>query len=217
MTNLRYPVVSIVSLLLLSGCNPDKVTITAYTSDLKSALDGEVVELPLKATFSIMGEDKENQLPRAKSVAIRYLPKDSAIEIAKGTYGKVMTVVTSIPIGSKVALKKYLEKNHRISMIEVKNNTVKFLPTDMLRKMNKELSKISFMLSVKLPANHLIFNVIGDSKEKMNLSAIAIFSEKKPYLQFSKDVKKRKSVEIEFKGTGGSVYNEIAPQFLVKF
>ena len=40
---------------------------------------------------------------------------------------------------------------------------------------------------------------------------------KKPYLHFSKDIKKRKSVVIDFKGGDSSVYSEIAPHFSVKF
>ena len=51
----------------------------------------------------------------------------------------------------------------------------------------------------------------------MNVSATAVFSEKKPYLHFEKDIKKRKSVVIDFKGGDGSVYSEIAPHFSVKF
>ena len=72
------------------------------------------------------------------------------------------------------------------------------------------------MLSVKFPAKSTTFRIIGDSKNKMNISAIAVFSEKKPYIQFAKDVKRRKSLEIEFKGGGDSIYQEIPPQFLIK-
>ena len=53
--------------ILIVGCKPDNLEIEIYTSDIESASDGEVVEVPLKATFSIMGEDKENQLPKQRS------------------------------------------------------------------------------------------------------------------------------------------------------
>ena len=53
-------------------------------------------------------------------------------------------------------------------------------------------------------------------KKKVNISATAIFSEKKPYLTYSKDIKRRKSIVIDFKGGEGSVYSEIAPIFNVK-
>ena len=86
--------------IVIGGCKPDKLEIEVYTSDIESASEGEVVEVPLKSTFSLMGEDKENQLPEAKKIALKYMPSDSEIEISKGTFGQVMTIVSSIPLGS---------------------------------------------------------------------------------------------------------------------
>ena len=73
------------------------------------------------------------------------------------------------------------------------------------------------MLGLELPAKNTSFRVVSDSKKKVKVSATAVFSEKKPYLHFSKDIKKRKSVVIDFKGGDGSGYSEIAPHFNVKF
>ena len=73
------------------------------------------------------------------------------------------------------------------------------------------------MMGAELPAKNTSFRVASDSKKKVNISATAVFSEKKPYLHFSKDIKKRTSVVIDFKGGDGSVYSEIALQFSVKF
>ena len=203
--------------MMIVGCKPDNLEIEIYTSDIESASDGEVVEVPLKATFRLMGEDKENQLPKAKKLALEYMPSDSEIEISKGTFGQVMTIVSSIPLGSKSALSKFLQKNPRIAMIVVENGIVKFLPTKTIKKLDKKLSKINFMMGAELPAKNTSFRVASDSKKKVNISATAVFSEKKPYLHFSKDLKKRKSVVIDFKGGDISVYSEIAPHFSVKF
>ena len=168
-----------------------------YTSDIKSVANDEVLEVPLKASFNLMGEDKENQLPKAKIIALKYLPSDSEVQIAKGTYGKVMSVVTTIPIGNKTGIQEYLKKNSRLAAVLVEGGTVKILPTPAaLKKLNNELSTINFMLSVNLPARSTTFRLVSDTKEKMNISAIAVFSEKKPYLLYSKDVKRRKSIDI---------------------
>ena len=70
------------------------------------------------------------------------------------------------------------------------------------------------MLNYQQEILHSVLSVI--IKGKVNVSATAVFSEKKPYLHFSKDIKKRKSVVIDFKGGGDSVYSEIAPNFIVK-
>ena len=202
---------------MIVGCKPDNLEIEIYTSDIESASDGEVVEVPLKATFRLMGEDKENQLPLAKEVALKYMPNDSEIEISKGNFGQVMTIVSSIPSGSDSVVKKFLQQNPRIAMVIVENGMVTLQPTETLSKLDNELSKINFMLGAEFPVGNTAFRIVSDSKGKVNVSATAVFSEKKPYLHFSKDIKKRKSVVIDFKGGNGSVYSEIALQFSVKF
>ena len=203
--------------ILIVGCKPDNLEIEIYTSDIESASEGEVVEVPLKATFRLMGEDKENQLPLAKEVALKYMPNDSEIEISKGNFGQVMTIVSSIPSGSDSVVKKFLQQNPRIAMVIVENGMVTLQPTETLSKLDNELSKINFMLGAEFPVGNTAFRIVSDSKGKVNVSATAVFSEKKPYLNFSKDIKKRKSVVIDFKGGNGSVYSEIALQFSVKF
>ena len=203
--------------ILIVGCIHDNLEIEIYTSDIESASDGEVVEVPLKATFRLMGEDKENQLPLAKEVALKYMPNDSEIEISKGNFGQVMTIVSSIPSGSDSVVKKFLQQNPRIAMVIVENGMVTLQPTETLSKLDNELSKINFMLGAEFPVGNTAFRIVSDSKGKVNVSATAVFSEKKPYLHFSKDIKKRKSVVIDFKGGNGSVYSEIALQFSVKF
>ena len=212
-----YFFIIIIISMMIVGCKPDNLEIEIYTSDIESASDGEVVEVPLKATFRLMGEDKENQLPLAKEVALKYMPNDSEIEISKGNFGQVMTIVSSIPSGSDSVVKKFLQQNPRIAMVIVENGMVTLQPTETLSKLDNELSKINFMLGAEFPAGNTAFRIVSDSKGKVNVSATAVFSEKKPYLHFSKDIKKRKSVVIDFKGGNGSVYSEIAPQFSVKF
>ena len=69
---------------MIVSCKPSDVEIEIYTSDIESASDGEVVEVPLKVSFSLMGEDKDNELPDAKKLALKYMPGDSEIEISKG-------------------------------------------------------------------------------------------------------------------------------------
>ena len=214
-TKLYFLIIVSIS-IVIGGCKPDKLEIEVYTSDIESASEGEVVEVPLKSTFSLMGEDKENQLPDAKKIALKYMPSDSEIEISKGDYGQVMTVVSSIPLGSDSALKKFLQQNPRIAMVVVENGEVTLKPTETLSKLDKELSGINFMLGAETPAKNTAFRIVSDSKGKVNISATAVFSEKKPYLLYSKDVKRRKSIELKFMGGDGSVYKEIPPQFFVK-
>ena len=217
MKKVFYSLIIFFFALIIISCKPSRLEVEVYTSDIESASDGEVVEVPLKASFSLMGEDKENQLPEANKIALKYMSSDSEIEISKGTFGQVMTIVSTIPIGSSSALKKFLQKNPRIAMVVVENGMVTLQPTETIEKLDKELSKINFMLGLELPATNTSFRVVSDSKKKVNINATAVFSEKKPYLHFSKDLKRRKSVVIDFKGGDESVYSEIAPHFSAKF
>ena len=180
-TKLYFLIIVSIS-IVIGGCKPDKLEIEVYTSDIESASEGEVVEVPLKSTFSLMGEDKENQLPEAKKIALKYMPSDSEIEISKGTFGQVMTIVSSIPLGSSTALSKFFQQNPRIAMVVVENGMVTLQPTETIEKLDKELSKINFMLGLELPAKNTSFRVVSDSKKKVHISATAVFSEKKPYL-----------------------------------
>lgn len=216
MKKVQLSLLTMLTLLVVSACKPDLVELEVYSSDLQSAAVGEVVEVPIKATFRLLGEDKKNQLPQAKTKALKYMASNSEIEISKGRYGNVMTVVSTIPLGNKSALDEYFKKNPRLGYILVEGNKVVFLPSSQLQELNKDLRPINMMLSVDLPAKDTVFRITGDTKDKLNISATAIFSEKKPYLQYSKDVEKRKSVEIVFKGGEGSIYREIPPHFLIK-
>ena len=106
MVNIKYNflIILILSLFILPACKPEKLQIEVYTSDIQSVNEGEVLEVPLKVEFSIIGEDKNNELPKATDLAKKYLPEDSEFEITKGTFGNVMTIVTSIPMGTKKSL-----------------------------------------------------------------------------------------------------------------
>ena len=217
MKKVCYSLIVFFFALIIVSCKPSTLEVEVYTSDIESASDGEIVEVPIKATFSLMGEDKENQLPEAKTKALKYMPSDSEIEISKGTFGKVMTIVSTIPLGNSSSLKKFLQQNPRIAMVVFEKGMVKLQPTETIEKLDKELSKINFMLGLELPAKNTSFRVVSDSKKKVKITATAVFSEKKPYLHFSKDLKRRKSVVIDFKGGDESVYSEIAPHFSAKF
>ena len=213
----NFLIILILSLFILPACKPEKLQIEVYTSDIQSVNEGEILEVPLKVEFSIIGEDKNNELPKATGVAKKYLPEDSEFEITKGTFGNVMTIVTSIPMGTKKSLPNYLKENPRPLMLVVSDNKIILESTGSLKTLNSELKDINFMLGADLPAKSTIFRITSDSKKKITVLATAVFSEKKPYLHFEKSIKRRKSVELEFNGGDGSVYKEIPVQLELKF
>ena len=54
-----------------------------------------------------------------------------------------------------------------------------------------------------MPAKNTAFRIVSDSKGKVNVSAIAVFSEKKPYLQFFKRYVEFRLINIDIVRTIG--------------
>ena len=209
-------IIFIILIILISiGCKPDNLEIEVYTSDVESAQEGDVITVPVKASFSLMGDDESGDLERARTAAMKYLSGDSEFTIVSGDMGKLVRIVTEIPMGKEQPLRKHLINNPSPTMLVVEDNLVRLEPTRCLNDLNNELSNINFMLRAQLPGTLTSFRTVSDSKEKNNISATAVFFENVAYLQFSKDIKKRQSVIIDFFGGDGSVYKEIPPQFVL--
>jgi hypothetical protein len=213
-SKLAICIASLAMLTILSGCKADKVEVVVYTSDIqKASIDG-VIEIPLTATFSLMGEDEAGNLPKASAVAKRYLDEKSEFKISKGDWGDVLVVKCSVPMGTTNALKTYLTSKHRPFALTITDSTVKLEPTQHLKNLNQDLGGINMMLDVEMPASRTIFRFIGDMAEAPEVKAFAVFVDKKPELVFQKKIERRDSVDVNFKG---GVYSEINPQFNVYF
>lgn len=204
-------------LVIMSGCKPDKMVIEVYTSDIQKASSEGVVEVPLTATFKIMGEDKEGVLPKAQAVAKKYLNDKAEIKISKGEWGDVMVIKCTIPMGTAGALKNYLASQSRLLTLTVGKSTVTLNKTVHLEQLSQELSGINMMLGVGLPASSTKFRLVGDNEKGPEITAIAVFSDNTPELIFRKKVERRQSIEIDYRGGDGSVYSELPPHFTVKF
>ena len=200
----------LISLMLIS-CKPEILEIEIYTSDTESAASGEIVDVPLKVTFGLMGEDEDNTLPKAVEISKKYLPEDTEFSQSKGDWGEKLVITTSAPMGSQKALNKYLKQNRSTVILVVDGNIITLKGTENLEALDSELSDINFMLGLKLPAESTLFRITSDSKKKATVAATAVFSEEKAYLDFKKSIKKRKAIELEFKGGSDSVYSEIDP------
>jgi len=210
-------VVSLALLFIMSGCKPAKMEIEVYTSDIQKASSEGVVKLPLTATFSMMGEDTEGVLPKAKAVAKRYLNDKAEFKFSKGDWGDVMVIKCTVPMGTAAALKTYLAKNHRPFALTIDKSTVTLDKTEHLERLSQDLSGINMMLGAELPANSTMIRFVGDLEKGPEIMAIAVFSDNKPELIFRQAVDRRQNVEIDYRGGDGSVYSELPPQFAFKF
>ena len=210
--------VSILSIVLLSifpGCKPDKIEVEIFTSDVQQVSAGGIVEVPLTAIFSLIGEDTSGNLPRASAVAKHYLNADAEFKISKGDWGDVLVVKCNIPMGTEAGLNSYLANNRRPLAFVVEGSSVMLKSTQHIDGLNRELGSVNMMLDLDMPAKSTIVRLIGDMAEAPQLTAIAVFVDEKAELVFKKGIKRRQTVEVEFNGEDASVYSEVPIQFFI--
>ena len=66
--------------LLLNACNPNSSQITIYTTDIDEVKKGEIVDIPMKLSFQMIGEDEDNSLENPKILQSNfYIPTQSFI------------------------------------------------------------------------------------------------------------------------------------------
>jgi hypothetical protein len=206
--------------IIISGCNPSEVDITVYTSDVGATLEGDIIEVPIKASFTLYSDDEDGDLDRATAIAEKYLSQDSIFSQSSGDWGETLVVETTIPMGTLENLQNYLLSNNRVAVIVVEDTgevELSLYPTEYTDALNSELSDINFMLGFTLPADSTNFRIVSDSRNDVDVNATAVFVSKKPYLYFSKTLKKRDEAEIVFKGTSDSVYSEIYPVVYISY
>ena len=210
---------SFLFIIFLSSCSPSVLDITLYTTDIEAANEGEVFEVPVRASFTMYSDD-DGELESASTIAEKYLAPDSVFSQSSGDWGETLVIETTIPIGTLDNLQNYLANNNRVAVLLVENNgeiEVSLNSTDYADALNSELSDINFMLGFELPGDATNFRVISDNRNNVQVDATAVFVSEKPYLYFSKILERRDEAEIVFKGTSGSVYSEINPIIYVNF
>ena len=216
-SKLKLCVGMFLGIVFLSACAPSVLDISLYTTDVEVALEGEILEVPVRASFTTYSDDEDGDLERATIISEKYLSTDSVFSQSSGDWGETLVIETTIPLGTLDNLNSYLESNNRVAVLLVEVDEeygsvdVSVRPTDFASALNSELSDINFMLGFELPADDTNFRVISDSRNDVLVNATAVFVSEKPYLYFDKMLKRRGEAEIVFKGGSDSVYSEIYP------
>ena len=206
-------------IVFLTSCSPSAVEVSIYTTDIDIVQEGEVLEVPVMASFSLYSDD-DGELESASKIAEKYLAPDSIFSQSSGDWGETLVIETTIPMGTNNSLKNYLASNNRVAVLLVQGVDeieISLNSTDYADALNSELSDINFMLGFELPGDSTNFRVISDSRNEVQVDATAVFVSEKPYLYYSKVLKRRDEAEIVFKGTSDSVYSEINPLIYVNY
>ena len=206
-------------IVFLTSCSPSNLEVSIYTTDIDVAQEGEVLEVPVMASFSLYSDD-DGELESASQIAEKYLAPDSIFSQSSGDWGETLVIETTIPMGTLDSLQNYLASNNRVAVLLVQGVDeieISLSSTDYADALNSELSDINFMLGFELPGDSTNFRVISDSRSEVQVDATAVFVSEKPYLYYSKILKRRDEAEIVFKGTTDSVYSEINPLIYINY
>ena len=212
-------ITSVLLIVFLTSCSPSNVEVSIYTTDIDVVQEGEVLEVPVIASFSLYSDD-DGELESASQIAEKYLAPDSIFSQSSGDWGETLVIETTIPMGTLDSLQNYLASNNRVAVLLVQGNDeieISLNSTDYADALNSELSDINFMLGFELPGDSTNFRVISDSRNEVQVDATAVFVSEKPYLYYSKVLNRRDEAEIVFKGTSDSVYNEINPLIYINY
>ena len=109
---------SFLLILFLSSCSPSVLDVTLYTTDIEAANEGEVFEVPVRASFTMYSDD-DGELETASAIAEKYLAPDSVFSQSSGDWGETLVIETTIPIGTLDHLQNYLANNNRVAVLLV--------------------------------------------------------------------------------------------------
>ena len=207
--------------IFLNACNPNSSETTIYTSDVEEVKNGVIIEVPMKLSFQMLGEDTDNSLEKSKNIAIDFLHPDSKFYITKGQYTQDFVVETFIPIikADNKIIKSYFKNNKRIVALYyypkfTKRGSDKIelvFQKSYAKSLNKKLFNVNPLLQLKFPAQETKFRVVCDSKKEKKVGAYSVWVSKKPFLSKITTLKRRQEIEFIFKGGADSVYSNINP------
>ena len=206
-------------LFFLNACNPNSSRITVYTTDFDEVKKGEIIDIPMKLSFQMIGEDEDNSIEKSKNIAIKFLHPDTKFYITKGQYAKDFVVETFIPMlkADNDNIDSYFKNNislfalyyypkftnassDKVELVFKKSNA---------DELNRKLLKINPLLQLKSPPSEFKFRIISDSKKDKKIGAYSVWVSKKPFLSKLANLKRREEIEFVFKGGVDSIYSII--------
>ena len=76
-------ITSVLLIVFLTSCSPSNVEVSIYTTDIDVVQEGEVLEVPVIASFSLYSDD-DGELESASQIAEKYLAPDSIFSQSSG-------------------------------------------------------------------------------------------------------------------------------------
>lgn len=111
---------SFLIITFLTSCSPSVLDVTLYTTDIEAANEGEVFEVPVRASFTMYSDD-DGELDTATLIAEKYLAPESVFSQSSTDYSETLVIETTIPIGTLENLETYLGNNNRVAVLVLEN------------------------------------------------------------------------------------------------
>lgn len=198
--------------LLFTGCTPDEFEVKVSTAVVEKVMAGQTGSAKAKATFSMMGDDKDGDLKKAIAIAERYLGSGAQIVQKAGDMGTGLSATFKIPVGTAEALST---SSAPIALVyDAQRHTLALEALPAMKRLNAELSDINMMLDVDLKGGKAIFRIAGntDKSHKFRVFGAFVNDVPKPVDEFA--VAEDDDVEVRFNRSADCVYHTVSP-FLV--
>lgn len=198
--------------LIMTGCKPDTIHIQAYSEDINSVINGEIIHTPVKIQFSTAGSDEDNVLPKVESVIRDYIGDNGEFSITKGDWGDIVTIKYDIPMLTAKNGPEYLMNNKAplyLGLTAQENGYIRITlySSKFLNDIDALLSDLNWSLGAELPAEETVIEILSDSPGTVEAEAHSVFIDNTPYTIAKTEIQRRNSVSFSFVAKDGTVYH----------
>ena len=82
---------SFLIIAFLTACSPSVLDVTLYTTDIEAANEGQVYEVPVRASFTMYSDD-DGELDSATMIAEKYLAPESVFSQSSTDYSETLVI-----------------------------------------------------------------------------------------------------------------------------
>jgi len=205
MNRLTMVALSTLTAILMSGCDPDKFSVTVPVSAIKKAADGKVGYAKAKAYYRTTQDDVKRRLPQIRDVIKKHLGDQARVDISTPSEGNAtLTAAWKIPVFAKG---QEGIGNAPVLGLMLDGTWLSLTPQTGLNALNSDLGKIDATISAGFMCDMDIV-VKNDTEEVYTFLTCGTFVDEQPYVHKDVKVDADESATVSFKRKDeGSVYH----------
>jgi len=199
-------VLAALTAIFLSGCDPDKFSVTVPVSAIKKAVDGKVGYAKAKVFYRTTQDDVKRRMPEIQEVIKKHLGDQAKVDICAPSEGDgTLTVVWKIPVVDKACAEG--AGNTAVLGLILDGMWLTLSPQDGLKALNNDLGKIAATISAGFMCD-MDLVVKNDTEDGYTFLTCGTFVDEQPCVHKDVKVDADESVTVSFKrDDSGSVYH----------